>query len=83
VRRLEVFGSASRGDFDPSRSDLDLLVEYLPEARRGAWAGDYFGLKFDLQKLLSRDVDLVMTEAVQNPYFLENIAKDRAVLYEA
>lgn len=27
VGRLEVFGSAARGgDFDPSRSDVDLLV---------------------------------------------------------
>ena len=31
VRRLDVFGSAARGtDFDPSRSDVDLLVSYLP-----------------------------------------------------
>jgi uncharacterized protein len=27
VRRLDVFGSAARGgDFDPARSDVDLLV---------------------------------------------------------
>ena len=32
VRRLDVFGSAARGtDFDPSRSDVDLLVSYLPD----------------------------------------------------
>ena len=31
VRRLDVFGSAARGtDFDPSRSDVDLLVSYHP-----------------------------------------------------
>ena len=29
VNRLEVFGSAARGsDFDPARSDVDLLVTY-------------------------------------------------------
>lgn len=31
VRRLDVFGSAARGiDFDPARSDTDLLVEFGP-----------------------------------------------------
>jgi predicted nucleotidyltransferase len=28
VRRLDLFGSAARGDFDPERSDVDLLVEF-------------------------------------------------------
>lgn len=33
VARLEVFGSAARGeDFDPARSDADFLVEFTPEA---------------------------------------------------
>ena len=31
VVRLEVFGSAARGtDFDPARSDVDLLVSFAP-----------------------------------------------------
>ena len=33
VRRLEVFGSATREqDFDPERSDADLLIEFEPDA---------------------------------------------------
>ncbi|MGH8325945.1 MAG: nucleotidyltransferase family protein, partial [Steroidobacteraceae bacterium] len=28
VRRLEVFGSILRGDFDPERSDVDIVVEF-------------------------------------------------------
>ena len=28
TERLEVFGSASRDDFDPSTSDVDFLVEF-------------------------------------------------------
>ena len=31
VRRLEVFGSAARGDFDPARSDIDFLVEFAED----------------------------------------------------
>lgn len=30
VRRQSLFGSALRDDFDPGRSDLDLLVEFPP-----------------------------------------------------
>ena len=30
VRRLDVFGSAARGDFDPGRSDIDFLYESNP-----------------------------------------------------
>jgi uncharacterized protein len=30
VRRLEVFGSAAGEEFDPSRSDLDFLVDFRP-----------------------------------------------------
>jgi len=29
VRRLDVFGSATRDDFDEQSSDIDLLVEFL------------------------------------------------------
>jgi hypothetical protein len=28
VARLDVFGSAVRGDFDPAHSDLDFLVDF-------------------------------------------------------
>ena len=30
VLRMHLFGSVLRDDFDPSRSDLDLLVEFQP-----------------------------------------------------
>lgn len=30
VRRLDVFGSATSGEFDPGRSDIDFLVELEP-----------------------------------------------------
>lgn len=82
VRRLEVFGSATGEGFDPARSDVDFLVEYLPDARHG-FSGDYFGLKEDLETLFGRDVDLVMTTAARNPYFLRGIAPSRTVVYKA
>ena len=32
VRRLSIFGSAVRDDFNPATSDVDVRVEFLPEA---------------------------------------------------
>ena len=82
VRRLELFGSGSGEKFVPERSDLDFLVEYLP-LRRGEYAKCYFGLLEGLQALFQRPVDLVMTRAVKNPYFLESVNLSRTVLYAA
>lgn len=82
VTRLEVFGSAASGNFDPETSDLDLLVEFLPLGP-GERADAYFGLLEDLRDLFGRPVDLVMTRAIRNPYFRQAIEQTREVLYAA
>jgi len=83
VQRLEVFGSALTGDrFDPESSDIDFLIEFLP-LQPGDHADSYFGLLEALEDLFDRHVDLVMTRAIKNPYFLESINKCREVLYAA
>lgn len=82
VRRLELFGSASTGRFDEETSDLDFLVEFLP-LQEGRYADAYFDLLFALQELFGRSVDLVMPEAVKNPYFLQAVNQHREVLYAA
>ena len=43
VRRLDLFGSASTGLYEPDESDLDFLVEFQPAAL-DAYADAYFGL---------------------------------------
>jgi uncharacterized protein len=82
IFRLELFGSAVSDRFEPETSDLDFLVEFeaIPPAEH---ARCYFGLLFALQDLFGRDVDLVETGAIRNPYFLLSIAKDRVLLYAA
>jgi uncharacterized protein len=82
VKTLEVFGSAADGTWDPVQSDLDLLVDFLPEAAARAFGG-YFGLKEELQQLFRRKVDLVMPGAIRNPYFLKAVMQQRRVLYAA
>lgn len=82
VRRLEIFGSAATGLFDPTSSDLDFLVELEP-GTPGELSDRYLGLLTDLEDLFGRPVDLVMTAAVRNPYFLRQIQSSRTLLYAA
>lgn len=82
VLRLEAFGSAVSGEFDPRGSDLDFLVEFLP-LEEGGYFDAYFGLMEDLRDLFGREIDLVMTAAIKNRYFLESVNRNRTVLYAA
>jgi predicted nucleotidyltransferase len=82
VRRLDVFGSATREDFDPARSDMDFLVEFEPDPSLNTFHA-YMGLRRDLSRLLDRPVDLVMLSGVRNRYFAQDIAATREPLYGA
>jgi predicted nucleotidyltransferase len=82
VLSLSLFGSATRDDFDPERSDYDFLVEFeaLPP---GQYADAYFGLLESLVRLMGRPVDLVVASAIKNPYFRQSVEQTRALLYAA
>ena len=82
VKRLELFGSAARDDFDVRRSDVDFLVEFEEGSVVNA-ADRYFGMLHALEDLLNRHVDLVVTKAVENPYFFDAIRSERTLLYAA
>ena len=82
VRRLALFGSALRDDFDPGRSDLDFLVEFSPMSPQ-EHAEAYFGLLEDLESLFGRRVDLLELGAVRNPYLRREIEEQQETLYAA
>jgi hypothetical protein len=83
VSRLDVFGSAARGsDFDPARSDVDLLVTYDSSTARPR-LDEYFEFREQLEALFGRSVDLVMAGAVRNPYVRADIERSRELVYEA
>jgi uncharacterized protein len=83
VRRLDLFGSAARGDFDPERSDIDFLVEFDRQHPEALAFETYFGLKEALEALLGRPVDLVEPGAVRNPYLKAGIDGSREPVFEA
>ena len=82
VRRLALFGSALRDDFDPQRSDLDFVVEFEPLSP-GTYANTYFGLIEALERLFERRIDLVESGSVRNPYFRQEIEAHQETLYAA
>lgn len=67
VERLRIFGSALTDRFNPETSDIDFLVTFQPERKN--LFHDYFDLKFELEQILNRRVDLVMERSVKNPFF--------------
>jgi predicted nucleotidyltransferase len=81
VRRLRAFGSVTGDRFDESKSDVDLLVEF--EAGVVDLFDAYFGLKEDLEALFGRRVDVVMADAVRNPFFQADETADAEELYAA
>jgi hypothetical protein len=82
LKRLELFGSAASGAFDPRRSDVDLFYEFDPSDMDGL-ADRFFGLKESLEQLLGTNVDLVSAPDATNPYFLEVANRHRISLYAA
>ncbi len=80
VRRLDLFGSAARGDFDPARSDLDFLVAFEPEALPFS---TYFDFKDALETLFGRSVDLVEPGAIRNPYLKKSISESQELVFAA
>ena len=82
VARLDAFGSALRDDFRPGESDVDLLVEFVPHEGY-ALVDAYFGLLDDLRALLGTEVDLLMADAVRNPYVAREIERTKQLLYAA
>lgn len=82
VRRLDVFGSATRSDFDPGRSDIDFVVEFNDFTVENA-ADRFLGLMVDLEDLFGRPIDLVSYRAIRNPYFKRVVDETRVPLYAA
>jgi len=82
VKKLEVFGSVTRDDFNTGKSDIDFLVEFN-NMDSGDYADNYFDLHTALHHLFKTPVELVVGSTIKNPYFLESIGSDRSFLYEA
>ncbi len=78
IHRLSVFGSAARNELMPE-SDIDLLVEYLPDASVGLFAMS--GHRLDLIEIVRREVDLTTPNSL-SPYIRDEVLESARLIYE-
>jgi predicted nucleotidyltransferase len=78
IRKLMFFGSILRDDFRPE-SDIDVLVEFEPDARTGL---RFFAMQDELSEILGHKVDL-NTEGFLSKYFRQQVLAEAEVLYDA
>lgn len=76
VKELALFGSVARAEAR-SDSDVDVLVEFLPNARIGF---EYAALQRELAVLMGRPVDLASKRALKSRV-RETILREARVLY--
>jgi predicted nucleotidyltransferase len=79
VRTLYVFGSVLTAKFSDS-SDIDFIVD-IASSDPLEYADNYFNLKFALEELLKRQIDLLENKAIKNQYLKENIDKSKSLIY--
>ena len=79
VANLFVFGSILSGKFNKG-SDIDLVVDFR-DVDLYDYADNYFDLKFALEKILKRSVDLLEDKAIKNPYLRQSIDSSKQLLY--
>ncbi|MCY3908182.1 MAG: nucleotidyltransferase family protein [Anaerolineaceae bacterium] len=77
IRRLSIFGSAMRNELTPE-SDIDLLVEYLPDAAISLF--DMGGHLTDLSEIIGRRVDLCTPDGL-SPYVRDEIVESAKLIY--
>ena len=77
--KLYAFGSVVNSKFDLN-SDVDLLVKFQP-IELLQYSDNYFDLKFSLEEILKRDVDLLEEQAIRNPYLLQSINSGKQLIY--
>jgi predicted nucleotidyltransferase len=80
VRRLAVFGSILREDFNATSSDIDLVVDFRSDAGASA-AHQYFDFKAALEQLFGRRVDLVELDAMRDSRLKRIIERSQVEVY--
>jgi predicted nucleotidyltransferase len=79
VISLYLFGSVLTDKFT-EKSDIDLVVD-IDSIDPFDYAENYFSLKFALEDLLSRPIDLLENKAIINPCILQNIDRSKSLVY--
>jgi uncharacterized protein len=79
VKSLFAFGSVVSNKLK-SDSDIDLIVD-IDSKDPIDYSDNYFALKFQLENILKRPVDLLEDKAVKNPFLKKQIDNTKVLIY--
>lgn len=79
IRKLSLFGSVLRDDFDPARSDVDVLAEFDPHALEGV-GFRYFAYGEELGAILGHTKTDFCTQL--RPWLQPLVEKRALVIYD-
>ena len=79
VRALFVFGSITTDKYQ-KKSDIDLVVD-IDSSDPITYSDNYFSLKFQLEQLLNRKIDLLEQKAINNPFLKKKIDQTKVLVY--
>lgn len=79
VDELYAFGSVLTDQFN-SESDIDFIVSIL-STDPIEYAENYFELKFELERIFKRKIDLLEQKAIKNKTFENLVNKQKKLVY--
>jgi predicted nucleotidyltransferase len=79
VKSLFAFGSVVSGKLN-AESDIDLIVD-IDSKDPIDYSDNYFALKFQLEDILKRPIDLLEEKAIKNPYFKKSVDDTKVLVY--
>jgi predicted nucleotidyltransferase len=79
VKNLYAFGSVLTPTFN-AESDIDLIVDFK-DIDVEDYADNYFDLKFSLEDIFQRPIDLLESQAIKNPYFKQAVDQTKELVY--
>jgi hypothetical protein len=79
VRTLFAFGSVTNENFN-SDSDIDLVVD-IDDNDPISYSDKYFDLKFQLEDILRREVDLLEQKSIRNQFLRREIERTKVQIY--
>jgi uncharacterized protein len=79
VKTLFAFGSVTGDHFGPD-SDIDLIIE-IDDDDPVTYTEKYFSLKFQLEEVLKRPIDLLEQKALRNRFLKKEIDGTKIQVY--
>ena len=79
VKSLYAFGSVLTDKFN-NDSDIDLIVDF-ENLDVIDYGDNQYNLKFSIETILKRNIDLLEEKAIKNPYFRKTLYQNKVLIY--